>query len=872
MPERHGGHASAILAPMRELEELLAAWRANPDADATVDLCATIGTSGRDSLAREVGIEVEARHANDSRVMLALGRMFLDAGLLAESQHALVTAGKGDARDPAPFRWLGEVLLRRGDAARAKRVLERAIELGQDDPDTRLARDRAEVLLPLQERRGMKAVASEVERTLARARSEIAPSWPDLEAPTVPRDAPAVVQHAAPWLYSGPVPITLPRVAPRVNYGSVDTDVTPVMRRPRVAARPAPFDGSPGAILRELAAVGLFEQEPVTRMTWEAPPRGRGHGAWIVWLAAVVAVGSGAAASTHADRVRNERAVLGRELAEQVTRLLDSGRMEDLEAGDRLLARVFELDSSNRRAASLWVDSRIIDVLLRPDTASGLESAIARAADLGASQPELIPGRIASRLASDELTGAVELIRQWDPVLKQNAMYQLVSGAVLERAGDRRALARYQAALTLDPGLWTAELLRATLALFEDGPGAGGPLVAAATRHLGDQPVTRALAALLWVMEGDPKRPLPANAVIGDDTRSKLPQPLAVVPHMVRALEGIGTGDVGLVRKAILEGLTAASSPAAAVALGRLARRASDEALAGRAARVALRHSPAHPDALWLAARWAVVSGSPEQALSAARLLEPPARDAVGALAAYEASDPAALARASESLGSVSPPPELRGVLAGQRILGGHTPLSPGELGDLTALEWPWADLWAVDLALCAGDLPKAIELVASWQSAIRKYAPGLLREAQLERYRGHGDQAAKLTARAAELGSPTPRLVVERVFALAEVREAKAALGFAEKNTARLGPLGAWLVVFAKARAGLLDQARSQAADLTPPNEGSVLLRVAAARGLAAARDRRAPGYLTNQLRVLRGHPDLMSAAAEYQRGVNGS
>ncbi len=53
--------------------------------------------------------------------MLAVGRMHLDAGLLAEAQASLVAAGKANGRDSKPFRYLGEVLLRRGDAVRAER-------------------------------------------------------------------------------------------------------------------------------------------------------------------------------------------------------------------------------------------------------------------------------------------------------------------------------------------------------------------------------------------------------------------------------------------------------------------------------------------------------------------------------------------------------------------------------------------------------------------------------------------------------------------------------------------------------------------------------------------------------------------------------
>ena len=69
---------------MSALDELLSQWRSNPDADATIALCSFLGTSSREELIREVATSAETWHAEDGRVMLAVGRMHLDAGFLAE--------------------------------------------------------------------------------------------------------------------------------------------------------------------------------------------------------------------------------------------------------------------------------------------------------------------------------------------------------------------------------------------------------------------------------------------------------------------------------------------------------------------------------------------------------------------------------------------------------------------------------------------------------------------------------------------------------------------------------------------------------------------------------------------------------------------
>src|SRR5450432_1461477 len=156
---------------MSALDELLSQWRSNPDADATIALCSFLGNSSREELIREVSASADTWHAEDGRVMLAVGRMHLDAGLLAEAQGAFVAAGKANGRDPQPFRFLGEVLLRRGDALRAEKVLARALQFDPNDGEARLWHDRSVVYSALQKRIGVQAVAAEVLRTMPRQNS-----------------------------------------------------------------------------------------------------------------------------------------------------------------------------------------------------------------------------------------------------------------------------------------------------------------------------------------------------------------------------------------------------------------------------------------------------------------------------------------------------------------------------------------------------------------------------------------------------------------------------------------------------------------------------------------------------------------------------
>jgi tetratricopeptide (TPR) repeat protein len=153
---------------MQALEELVARWRNNPDPEATQALCAHLGTFPEAQLMREVGNAAEAWHRDNHMVMLSVGLMFLDAGLLSDAQAAMVHAAKLDPDGGEAYRYLGEVLLRRGDATRGEQVLARAIALGSDDPDTRLWHERAVVYRSLEKRRGAEAVAAEIARTAPR--------------------------------------------------------------------------------------------------------------------------------------------------------------------------------------------------------------------------------------------------------------------------------------------------------------------------------------------------------------------------------------------------------------------------------------------------------------------------------------------------------------------------------------------------------------------------------------------------------------------------------------------------------------------------------------------------------------------------------
>ncbi|HEY2515272.1 MAG TPA: hypothetical protein VGI39_30605, partial [Polyangiaceae bacterium] len=108
----------------RSIDELASRWRVRPDAAVTIALCEALRTAPRVTLVEEVGAKAARDYAEDAAVLLATARMYMAAQRLGDAQTVLVNAGKVAPRDGQVYRWLGEVLLRRGDAERAMRVLE----------------------------------------------------------------------------------------------------------------------------------------------------------------------------------------------------------------------------------------------------------------------------------------------------------------------------------------------------------------------------------------------------------------------------------------------------------------------------------------------------------------------------------------------------------------------------------------------------------------------------------------------------------------------------------------------------------------------------------------------------------------------------
>ncbi|MEO8875565.1 MAG: tetratricopeptide repeat protein, partial [Polyangiaceae bacterium] len=173
----------------RDIEQLSQSWKDAPDADTTVALCNAMRGPVHATLIQQVGDFARNNLASNVPVLISVARMYMSAQRLSEAQGTLVTAGKLAPRDAAVYRVLGECLLRRGDADRSEKVLERAIHFGANDPETRLWLERSRVFKPMQAKAGNRAVAAEIERTAPAGTNGAATTSDDQPPPRAQMDS-----------------------------------------------------------------------------------------------------------------------------------------------------------------------------------------------------------------------------------------------------------------------------------------------------------------------------------------------------------------------------------------------------------------------------------------------------------------------------------------------------------------------------------------------------------------------------------------------------------------------------------------------------------------------------------------------------------
>jgi tetratricopeptide (TPR) repeat protein len=902
------------------IDDLVSRWRDNPTPTMTVALCEALRGSSS-SLVEQVGQFATQRHSSDVAVLVSVARMYLDSNHFAEAQTVLVTAGKQAPHDGDIYRWLGETLLRRGDADRAEKVLKRAIQLGATGPDARVWLERARVFRPMQAKAGARAVAAEVAHTSEPARElldSMSETTTDVHLPrpqNLARPAPVESTEPRPFSKSAQTypnsfdppadglfanasltAATAARPPASSSSGEIDISVSAVAPLPTApvpkanarATRPLPAtngaaakavpstDGlvpHPRDVLDALTFAGIFEPQAggaARPAAWDKPgqgPKRRGSGALIAGMVLFVAGSIGTYVFYQHKRAQDH--LQSDALLVTVEAQLHAAKPDTLPQMEQELAQALQLESRSPRAALDWAEDRAMVGLIKSGEDVAFEDAMARAKDVGVPEEKYAFARVASFLFQGDTAGAAGVLPHWDGPAASDPWYQLVAGAALERAGDARARDRYQSAAKLDTNLLPAQVGLARVTAIAGDSQEAMKLAKALRIKLPDRVEPVALVALAWgrdPLREDAAAPPEVDQVLA--RVDELPSGLMFVPHAVAALGALDKHGLDDARAAVQRGLAVADSPGAAVWLGTIALQFGDEALARKAALAALQLSAAYEPARALAARVALLGGRLDEALKATEDLEAASPDVavVRAASAYERIDPDGVARGLDALApEARKQPFVASLVLAPDVLAGRVQLDATKLMALANNDdAPWSNLIAMDVALDAGDLAGADKIAASWGKDAESQALPSIRLARLARYEGRLDAADALSQAAIASATVTPRILIERVFTLVARNRAPDVGPLLARYPLVLGPLATWLSAFATASNGNVEAAKGKTASLDPPPATSPLeVRVVAAAAFGAMKDRRRGGdYVHDVLQTGSLHPDLVAAA----------
>jgi len=129
------------------LNARLLRFRSQPHSEDAYALVEDLIDAGRYADARSVVTLAKPQDRDDAALLLLEGRAHLLERDLIRAQAALLAAVKAEPNLQPAYRYLGEVLLKRGDPLRARKTLRRALGLSGDDEEARELLERAEYLV-----------------------------------------------------------------------------------------------------------------------------------------------------------------------------------------------------------------------------------------------------------------------------------------------------------------------------------------------------------------------------------------------------------------------------------------------------------------------------------------------------------------------------------------------------------------------------------------------------------------------------------------------------------------------------------------------------------------------------------------------------
>jgi hypothetical protein len=648
------------------------------------------------------------------------------------------------------------------------------------------------------------------------------------------------------------------------------------------ASRPAPQAGVPQAgvpsareVLEALSHAGVFEpREAVGPITWDKPNLKTRKRTAIGLSVAMILVVGGSFGVYH--EIQRRRGLAHDEAEATLAKVeadLNAGKASQLPDIEKTIGHAFELDSRSPRAATDWLAERAMKGFLTGGAEIAFEDAMGRAAEVKVPEEKIAFARVCAFLFQGDTGGAAALMPTWDVRAANEPLYQLVTGATLDHAGDPHAAERYLAATKLAPNLLLADLFLARATAIDGDANKAADLAKQFRMKYPDRAEGAALVALAWAR--DPARGEQAPPEVAETIAhaSELPLPLLVVPHALQAIAALDKHAAADAKPEIEKGLAVADDPGMATWLGSLALETHDEALVRKAALLAVTFSAVYAPARVLAARIALLGGRLDEALKATEDLDPSSADVaiVRAAVAYERADADAMGRALEALTADTRKLPLFGGLnlAPDVLLGREATVLPpkdaaAKLLEMGTDEAPWSDLVAMDAALDLGLIDVADKILVTWKGTEDKPLKAV-RLSRLARYENHLDQADTYSKGALATATVTPRMLIERVMVLVAENHASDVGPLLAHYPLVLGPASPWLSAYALASTGKLDEARGRTAQLdVPPPLTPLAFRVMVAVSLAAMKDRKRGDPAIHALLAAGiADPDLLAAAA---------
>lgn len=230
-----------------ELDTRLLRFRTRPGSEDAAKLAGDLLIANRTADALEIAAAGLRASPEDLDLLLVEGRAELAGGDLLKAQAALLKAARVGATRKEPYRYLGEVLMKRGDPARAAKVLERARGIDASDRAIQALHERALRLAKIAETDHDKA--SEQSRSSFEPSTNEAPEERTMVRPDLSERLAAVTRERADEILDkrpAPAAAPAPRPAqPQQHDDSLDDDepttVGPALAaRALVAARPMP--------------------------------------------------------------------------------------------------------------------------------------------------------------------------------------------------------------------------------------------------------------------------------------------------------------------------------------------------------------------------------------------------------------------------------------------------------------------------------------------------------------------------------------------------------------------------------------------------------------------------------------------------------